>query len=110
MPKRLLQKNSQKPSLKEFLDTYPAVTLQAGLNGLENSQGWELFKAYAEYVQRRYEIDALDMIAKHDMVQAAAYASGYAKAVSDLTESFVPGLRSVVLGKDGVVETQRPEE
>lgn len=113
MPKlKPLVKNqtTQTPNLSTFLNSYSAVSLQSALNTLETSEGWELFKSYAKVVQRRYEIDALDMIPKSDQVQAAAYASGYAKAVEELIEAFIPGLRETILGKSGVVENSRPEE
>lgn len=111
MPKPKLQekKVNQIPNLKEYLDTYPAVTLQAALNNLEFGDGWNLFRAYSQYIQRRYEVDALDLIPKQDMIQAAAYASGYAKACSDMAESFILGLRETILGKTSY-ENPRPEE
>lgn len=82
----------------------------SALNSFEGSLGWELLKAYGQTVQRRYEVDALDLIPKQDMVQAASYASGYAKGVSDLLESFIPGLKDTVADKSQVIESSRPEE
>lgn len=115
MPKHPRQDNRPKTptpasSLQAFLSSYPAVTLHNALGSLEGSTGWEVFRAYVQFVQRRYEVDALDLITQPDKVQAAAYASGYAKCAADLTESFLPGLRTTILGSNGVIENSRPEE
>lgn len=88
----------RKPLLSEFLDSYDRKSLLAALNTLELTEGWELFTAYARYAQRRYEVDALDLIAKGDSVQAAAYASGYAKGVEDISSKFLEGLKKIVVG------------
>lgn len=109
-PKQPVKKQSQKNNLKDYLDTYPIETLRGSLLTFEDSMGWNLLKAFSNYTQRQSEVVALDLIAKQDQVQAAAYASGYAKACADLTENFVPTLHSVILGKSSVVEEPRPEE
>lgn len=111
MPKRKPTLNqNQSPSLKEFLDTYDQRSLLGALNSFEASLGWEVLKAYARMVQRENEITALDLIPKEDMVQAASYASGYAKGVSDLVEQFVPGLQKTITQVSPVIENDRPEE
>lgn len=101
--------NSKKANLQEFLNTYDAVTLQSALTSFESSLGWELLKAYSAHIQRRYEIDALDLVGRHNLNQQAAYASGYAKACEDI-QSFMEGLRNTILGVSQVIETPRPEE
>lgn len=111
MPKlKQLQTKANNPNLKDFLGSYSAVSLQAALNHLEFGDGWSLFKAYVDFVQRRYEVDALDMIGKEERdPRAAAYASGYAKACEEMKESFITGLRETILGKTAY-ENPRPEE
>ena len=111
MPKPKLQDSKLKtqPSLEEFLNTYDAVTLNSALGAFDNSLGWELLKAYADFIRRQYEVTALDLTAKDGQEKAAAYASGYAKACA-LFPEFVEGLRKTVLGNNGVYEIERPEE
>jgi|ERR1051326_2470078 hypothetical protein len=101
--------NTNNTSLKDFLDLYPAVQLRGALLSFEDSTGWELMKAYISTVQRRYEVDALDLIGKGEH-SPAAYASGYSKALEDLKSGFVEGLHQTILGKSQVIEDPRPEE
>ena len=110
MPKRKLTPINPKLSLKEFLDTYDQRSLVGALNSFEGSLGWELLQAYGRMVQRENEITALDLIPKQDMVQAASYASGYAKGISDLLEHFLPGLQKTITQVSPVIESERPEE
>ena len=95
--------------LNEFLDTYSAESLRGALLTFEASTGWQLLQAYIDTVQRRYEVDSLDLIGKGDTAPAA-YASGYAKALDELKTSFVAGLHQTILGKSQVIENDRPEE
>ena len=112
MPKRSRPDSKPKTQakLEEFLNTYDAIQLRGALASFEGSTGWELLKAYISTVQRRYEVDALDLMAKSDGIQAATYASGYAKALDELKNEFVEGLHQTILGKSQVVEVPRPEE
>lgn len=100
---------TQQNSLESFLNTYPIETLRGSLLAFEGSTGWELLKAYIDTVQRRYEVDALDLIAKGD-TSPAAYASGYAKCLEELKYKFIEGLHQTILGRSQVVEVPRPEE
>lgn len=109
MPKRKQQRNKTKNSLDDFLNTYPIETLRGAVLTFEGSTGWEIMKAYIDTVQRRYEVDALDLIGKGD-TSPAAYASGYAKALDELKNGFIEGLHQTILGRSQVVEIPRPEE
>ena len=95
--------------LKSFLNGYDPVVLRGALLSFEASTGWELLKAYSASVQRRYEVDALDMVAKGETYQSA-YASGYARCAEEMREKFVEGLQQTILGKSQYVEDPRPEE
>ena len=94
----------------QFLQTYPAVNLEAALSSFENTLGWELMQAYIAYIQREFESDALDLVVENNMVQRAAFASGYAKACEDIPVNFITGLRQAVSGRNPVTELSRPEE
>lgn len=107
MPKLKQPSKTKSQTLKDFLDTYDLQTLYAAIQSFEGL-GWELMKAYSMTVQRRYEVDALDLIGKGETSQAA-YASGYAKALDDLKD-FTEGLRQTILGKSQLVENPPPEE
>ena len=102
-------KTKKKLSLENFLATYDMNTLRGALLSFEASTGWEVMKAYSETTQRRYEVDALDMVAKGETYQSA-YASGYARALEEMREKFVEGLHQTILGKSEYIENPRPEE
>lgn len=97
-------------SLKDFLETYDTVTLRSALLSFEDSTGWGFLRAYLAYVQRGYEVDALDKIVKPTELQAAAFASGYAKCAEDIASNFLPELHEKLLGQSKVFETPRPED
>ncbi len=110
MPKRKPQVSKAKiADLQEFLNSYDIQTLRGAVLSFDNSTGWEIMKAYISTVQRRYEVDALDLIGKGDQAPAA-YASGYAKCLDELKNSFVEGLQQTILGRSQVIENIRPEE
>lgn len=102
-------KTKKANSLKDFLNLYDSNTLRGALLSFEASTGWEVLKAYSEAVQRRYEVDAMDLVAKGETHQSS-YASGYAKALEEMRDSFVEGLQQTILGKSEYVENPRPEE
>lgn len=98
------------PTLKDYLNTYDSVTLIALINAMEDSRAWDIFRAYIKLRQREFEVAALDLMNKDSMVQSAAYASGYAKALDDVSEDLIKQLKDFSLGVSPVVETPRPEE
>jgi hypothetical protein len=97
-------------TLQEFLRQYDPVTLNGVLRSFDSGTGWGVMKAYIKQVQRTYEVDALDLMNKDNQVQAAAYASGYAKALDDMSEKFIEELNDLVLGNTQALETPRPED
>ena len=97
-------------SLERYLQAYDAVTLSKVLSHFETSEGWAMFVAYASMVQRQYEIEALDLLGKEGATKSASFASGYAKGVEDVTQSFLQGLRNTVNNVSMIVEDPRPEE
>lgn len=110
MNKRKTPSNQTQPTLKDFLDRYDAVSLIGSINTFENSTAWKLYQAYARYVQRQFEVTALDQMALVGTDKNAAYASGYAKCAEDMVEKFMEGLKQTVLQTSPVVENARPEE
>jgi hypothetical protein len=108
--KRKQLQSQTTPTLKEYLDQYDSVTLIAIINAMEDSRAWDVFRAYIKLRQREFEVVALDLMNKDTMVQSAAYASGYAKALDDVSEDLIKQLKDFSLGVSPVVETPRPEE
>ncbi len=98
------QKARKTNSLQDYLNTYDAPTLVGLLNSLENSDAWNVFMAYSSMVQRQYEIEALDAMGKEGSVKSAAFASGYAKGVEDVSKLFMLGLKNTVNKVSQVVE------
>lgn len=96
--------------LKDFLENYDRAALIGALNTLENNTAWDLFKSYAHYVQRTYEVEALDKIGIDGQDKRAAYASGYAKCAEDMPEDFLKGLVNTLRNVNPVIENVRPEE
>lgn len=98
------------PTFKQFLDSYPAASLQGAVANLDGSVAWEVMKAFLKLNQRAYEVAALDLAGHSGKSQESAKASGYAQACEDVSERFMQDLVNAVAGNTGLVEGPEREE
>ena len=109
MPRQKKSLTKNKP-LDSYLAGYDSANLIGALETLQNSSAWELYKAYAANVQRRYEVDSLDMAGKTGKDKESAFASGYARCAEDMPTNFMEGLKKTILNINPVIEDARIED
>ena len=100
----------KKISIEDHLTHYDSTTLIKVMSEFDGGIGWEVYKSFLKRKQRESEITCLYKVAQPNGVAEAAYASGYAKAMDDVTEGFISELVQLIKGDTPVVEIPRSEE
>lgn len=97
-------------SLAEHLSKYPTTVLQKGLEEMDRSIFWDIFRAFLKQRQREFEVASLDLAGHTGKQHEAAKASGYAHAMEDTADNLMGQLRQFLQGHNGVVEDNPPQE
>lgn len=105
-----MPKQKKNLSLKDYLDKYESKSLQAALNGLEDSLAWDILKSFIKLKQREFEVAALDLSCQDGNTLRAAKASGIACGLEEVADKYIDEFKKIVSGYSAVVENPRPEE
>lgn len=111
MPKRKVQvKPHQTSSIQDFLNSYDPQHLVGALASFENSQGWELMKAYLFYRAASCAGASLALSQSTGRSCEAASEAGKAEALREMAESFLTELQAKIAGNEGIIEAEVPQE
>jgi hypothetical protein len=105
------RKAQEKPHLtnKEFeavLDKYDAVSLVGILNSFEDSEAWNLVKAFIYYQAAVHGTMSNVLIQESGKTMEACAAGAKAEVLRELIDNFMDQLRSKIAKKDGVVQEE----
>lgn len=103
-------KQLQTSNVQDFLNSYDPQQLVGALASLENSQGWELFKAYVFYKAATNAGAALLLAQSTGRQCEAASEAGKAEALREMAETFLTQLQAKITGNEGIVNEGVPQE
>lgn len=108
--KQPLKKANPQTTVKEHLAAYDNITLNRVIEEFETGVAWTVYKSFLKRKQRESELTTLYKVSQPNGIAEASYASGYAKAMDDVTEGFITELINLVNNKSHAVENPMPEE
>jgi hypothetical protein len=97
-------------NIQDFLNEQNPRALVGALASLENSQGWEIFKAFMFYNAGVHASVALGLSQSTGRQCEAAAAAGKAEVLREVGETFLTQLQAKIAGNEGVVDTEVPQD